>query len=118
MDVALVLTVYLLAAMRLTRLINSDTILDKFRIAIARRVHNPEASEAERKRWSTFSEFLSCPWCVGMWLAVIGAAAPVALLGWPWWAALPLGLAASQLIGMAAPLYSDDEIAFEPVTPS
>ena len=37
------------------------------------------------------------------------------LLEWPWWSMLPLGLAASQLIGMLAPLSSDEDIAIETV---
>jgi hypothetical protein len=102
----LVLGIYVLAVMRLTRLINADTILDSPRIAIAR-AFGPG---------SKIVEFFNCPWCVGFWLSLGGAFAPVAYLGWPWWAALPLGLACSQIVGMAAPLYADDEIEFEPVT--
>lgn len=115
---ALVLTVYLLAVMRLVRLITADTILDPMRIAIARRARDPERPDPRRSGWAWLEELLGCPWCVGLWLSVAAAGVPVALLGWPWWSLLPLGLACSQLIGMAAPLYTDDEIAFEPVNAS
>lgn len=103
--VVLVLTVYVLAVMRLTRLINSDTILDAPRIWLARKF-GPN---------STLVYFLGCPWCVGMWLSLAGAVGTVYLLDWPWWTLVPVGLACSQIVGMTSPLYSDDEIQFEPV---
>lgn len=105
---SLVLVVYVLAVMRLTRLVTDDTILDPFRIRVSTR-YGPG---------STVVYFLGCPWCVGLWISVGAAAAPAALLDWPWWTVLPLGLACSQLTGMAAPLYRDDEIEFEPVDAS
>lgn len=106
--IVLVLVIYALAVMRLTRLVTDDTILDPFRIAVSTR-YGPG---------STIVYFFGCPWCVGLWIAVAAAALPVALLGWPWWSVLPLGLACSQLVGMMAPLYRDDEIEFEPVDAS
>ena len=106
--VVLVLAVYVLAVMRLTRLINSDVVLDKLRIAIARR-YGPG---------STVVYFLGCPWCVGMWLSLAGAVPAVLILAWPWWVVLPLGLACSQLVGMAAPLSADDEIEYQAVEPA
>lgn len=114
--VILVLIVYALAAMRITRLINSDTILDRFRIAIAGRVRDPERSATEQRRWAALTEFLACPWCVGMWVALAGAVPVVLVLGWSWWALLPAALACSQIIGMSAPLYADDEIEYQSVT--
>ena len=111
----LVLALYLLSVMRVVRLITADTILDYLRIAIERLARNPDYSPNRRSFWAVVGEFFGCPWCVGMWLSVGGAVVPVLLLGWPWWSVLPLGLACSQLVGMAAPLYSDDEIEFEPV---
>jgi hypothetical protein len=103
--VILVLVVYVLAVMRLTRLVNSDTVLDTPRIAIARKF-GPS---------STVVYFLNCPWCVGMWLSLAGAAALPPVLAWPWWSVIPVGLACSQIVGMTAPLYNDDDIDFEPV---
>lgn len=114
MDVMIVLSLYVLSVMRITRLINSDTILDRPRIWVARQAHNDDRSAAERRRWGTFSDFLSCPWCVGMWVSVIAGAVPVWMLGWPWWSAFPLGLSCSQVTGMTARIYNDDEIEFEP----
>lgn len=101
--IVLVLIIYVLAVMRLTRLINSDTILDRARIALARRFGAN----------SIAVYFFGCPWCVGMWLSIAAAAGPVIILAWPWWTLVPLGLACSQIVGMAAPLYNDDEIEFE-----
>jgi len=105
MSTVLILTLYVLSVMRLTRLVNADTILDPVRIRLARRF-GPT---------SGVLEFVGCPWCVGFWISLAGAAVPVLLLEWPWWSMLPLGLAASQLIGMLAPLSSDEDIAIETV---
>ena len=102
----LVLTIYVLVVMRLTRLVNADTILDPLRIRVAHR-YGPA---------STVVEFLGCPWCVGMWFALLLAIPVISFLGWSWWLLIPLGLACSQLVGMFAPLFSDDDIAFEPLS--
>ncbi|MBV9923194.1 MAG: hypothetical protein JOY78_20405 [Pseudonocardia sp.] len=100
----LVLVIYVLVVMRLTRLINSDTILDAPRVALAR-VFGPD---------STAVYFFNCPWCVSMWVGLGLGIIPVHLVGWPWWALIPVALSASQIIGMCAPLYQDEEIEFEP----
>jgi len=105
MYTALVLSVYLLAVMRLTRLVNADTILDPVRIRLARRFG------AE----SVPLEFLGCAWCVGFWISLAGAVVPVLVLGMSWWWLLPLGLACSQIVGMLSPLSSDEDIAIETV---
>ena len=99
------LVIYVLAVMRLTKLINSDIILDPIRIRIARRF-GPN---------STLVYVLNCPWCVGMWIALAGAIPTVWVLGLAWLWVIPLGLACSQLVGMFAPLYTDDDIEFESV---
>ena len=101
----IVLGIYVLAVMRLTRLVNADTILDPIRIRVAHR-YGPA---------STHVEFLGCAWCVGMWLSLLLAIPTIIVLGWAWWMLIPLGLACSQIVGMFAPLYSDDEIEFEPI---
>lgn len=113
--IAFVLVLYVLSVMRLVRLITADTILDWFRIAIARMARDDDRTANNRAFWAVVSEFLGCPWCVGMWLSLGGAVVPVLMFSWPWWALIPLGLSCSQIIGMAAPLYNDDEIEFEPV---
>jgi hypothetical protein len=104
-SVALTLAIYVLAVMRLTKLVNSDIILDPVRIKIAHR-YGPG---------STIVYFLGCAWCVGMWLSLLLAIPTISFLGWSWWLLIPLGLACSQIVGMFAPLYSEDEIDFEPV---
>ena len=106
MDLVLILPLYLLATMRLTRLINADTILDPVRVRLARRF-GPE---------SGLLEFMSCPWCVGFWIALIGAVLVTCQMHWPWYVAILLGLACSQLVGMLAPLSSDEDIAIETVS--
>jgi len=115
---ALTLGIYVLAAMRLTRLINYDKILDPLHQAVGWRARDFEdRSDAERHRWSKFGVFLHCPWCVGMWISLAGAGVVVWILHRPWWVFLPLGLACSQIIGMARRLSEDDEeITFEAVT--
>jgi len=113
MTIGLVLAIYVFAVMRLTRLINADTILDAPRIAVARKARDTERSATERRRWAVLSDFLECPWCVGMWLSLAGAVAVVLVLGWSWWAVLPVGLACSQLVGMAAPWFQGDEIDYQ-----
>lgn len=105
MTVAVALTVYVLAVMRLTRLVNADTILDPARIRLARRF-GPE---------SALLEFLGCPWCVGFWLSLAAAPVAVGVLGWPWWLSVPVALACSQIIGMVSPLFSDEDLTIEAV---
>jgi hypothetical protein len=102
-SILLTLVIYVLAVMRLTRLVNADTILDPLRIQVAHRF-GPA---------STWVEFLSCPWCVGMWLSLLLAIPAVSFMSWPWWTLPFLGLACSQLVGMFAPLSSDDDIEYE-----
>ena len=100
MTAALVLVVYALAVMRLTRLINYDAILDRPRSALVRLVRgNP-----------TVVYFISCPWCVGFWVTLATAWVPL-------WQAdntvaqyIAVALAASMIIGLAAPLSADDDI--------
>ncbi|MHC9292044.1 DUF1360 domain-containing protein [Mycobacterium sp. LTG2003] len=120
----LILVVYVLAVARLTRLINYDTVLDPLRLWIARRAETARtaAEEAELNsqptqsaiylramaRWNSLAEFLECPWCVGWWVALAGAVPVVYVLGWSWWALVPVALAASYLVGLAAPLSADE----------
>lgn len=125
----LVLSLYLLAVARLTRLINADTILDNVRLRIAGRIRTLSAATDEAiemgqvtyshalrdklGRWNTFFYFIGCPWCVGMWLALFAAPAPILLLRWPLWAVVPVGLAASHLIGLGAQLDNSGEMSVE-----
>lgn len=100
----LVLLLWVLALMRVTRLINADEITDPIRISIMNRT-GPES------RWSYF---VQCPWCVSMWLGFVTAAFPIWLLHLPWWWLPLLALAGSHLTGLAAQLDEPDaEIVIE-----
>jgi hypothetical protein len=128
-----ILTIYVLAIARLTRLINADTILDAPRLAIAARerqhrsvakglevdLTQPKLHEYHRslaRRWQTALYFVQCPWCISMWLALAGAIVPVRLIGWSWWALFPVGLAASHLIGVFAFAADTEEMDYEDET--
>jgi hypothetical protein len=129
----LILTIYVLAVARLTRLINADMVLDAPRLAIAARerqhrsvaeglevdLTQPKLHEYHRslaRRWQTALYFVQCPWCVGMWLALAGAIVPIRLIGWPWWALFPVGLAASHLIGVFAFAADTEDMDYEDET--
>ncbi|AHB79327.1 hypothetical protein JAMAL_7 [Mycobacterium phage JAMaL] len=112
------LVVYALAVMRLTRLINADTILDRPRLAIAgkarearlvmleARAHGQavRAQQYQRRmvRWNTAMYFVQCPWCVGMWLALGTAWVPLYFHQNPVAQYLGVALAVSHLIGLCA----------------
>jgi hypothetical protein len=129
----LVLVLYTLAVARVTRLVNADTILDPFRIWLAGRVRanktaaimtreralpGAESYDDAAARWTVALEFTQCPWCVGMWAALAAAYLPVWLIGWPWWALLPVGLAASHLVGVSARFADTEDISIEDDTPT
>jgi hypothetical protein len=99
----LVLTIYVLVAARLTRLVNYDTVLDPVRLWVARRIsarQNPDGGKPTPTRWATVADFMSCPWCVGFWVSLALAPAAILLLGWPWWSLATLPFAASHLVGI------------------
>ena len=124
----LALVIYALCVMRLVRLINADRILDGWRLklddkertALIERVQAKAANqtvaeakaEKRRARWNAVNYLVTCPWCVSMWLAV-----PTAPLLF-WWIGLPIGFGVmygfgvSQVVGMAAPSYTD-QVAIE-----
>lgn len=107
-------------------MVNHDTILDRLRLVVAGRARaardaTKEAEVAAQEslaavyrrrmgRWNLLLEFAGCPWCVGWWVALAGAVGVVAVVGWPWWAVPAVALAASHLIGVAAPLSGDEDI--------
>ncbi|AWN04211.1 hypothetical protein FDJ57_gp10 [Gordonia phage Sour] len=101
----LVLVIYVLAVMRVVRLINYDTVLDTPRIAIVK-VFGPE---------SKVVYFVTCPWCVGFWVALASAIIPVLIIGWPWWALIGIALATSHLVGAFAGLTADEDMEIEEV---
>lgn len=84
----------LLAVARLTKLVVSDRIGHPLRAAVLKRSGDDG--------WLTFG--VHCPWCVGMWFALV--AAP---LWWFWgdtpWFVIPcLALALSYAVGLLAKL--------------
>ena len=60
------LVVDALAAYRLTRLVTKDTILVRFRAKLMTR------------EWLRWFDFVTCPWCVGVWVAATVVAATAA----------------------------------------
>jgi hypothetical protein len=133
----IVLIVWFLAIARVTRLINADTILDAPRAWLATRAvtarEDANLAKADGRelfprqplqrraaRWEKTLAFTQCPWCVGMWLALLSAWAPMVLLSWfsrPWYldavVYLALALAASHLVGVFARFADTEEIEFE-----
>lgn len=115
--ILLVLIGYVLTVARLVRLINLDTVLDPVRIWLLHRVYGkPEEGESNdqlqrrNKRLATVEYFIGCPWCVGFWVALAVSPFPVLVLGLSWWWFLVLAAAASQIVGMAAGLWTDEDI--------
>lgn len=105
MTTLIALSLFVLTAARLTRLVNADIIGDPVRVRAAR-WRGPD---------STLVYFLGCVWCVGLWLSLLLAIPTVAYLGWPWWSLLPLGLSASHIVGLLARLDDDEDIDIETV---
>lgn len=125
-NIVLVLVIYLLATARITRLVNFDIVTDPLRQWVFNRAKTAQtaAIEAESamhpaiakthshryQRWAAVYTWSTCPWCAGLWFALAGAGIVVWLLHWHWLLFIPVGLAASYLIGMANPLVADDDI--------
>ncbi len=107
---ALTVPVYVLAVMRLTRLINADAILDRIRIAIAHRARGEDRSAAERRRWLAVEYFANCPWCVSIWVALGTSWVPLYHAGNPVAQYVGVSLAVSMLVGLFAPLSSDEDV--------
>ncbi|CAA0134571.1 Uncharacterised protein [Mycolicibacterium vanbaalenii] len=121
----LILVIYVLAAARITRLINADSITEPARMWIAGRAEaaktksdeasaasQPALADSYRKRAArgvkTY-DFVICPWCVGFWVSLAGAIYLVPfLLGWHGGWVLPVAFAASHVIGKAAGLAQGD----------
>jgi len=101
----LVLIVYVLAVARITRFINYDALFDSLRNGYVRAF----------KGHPTALYFITCPWCVGMWVCFATAWIPIWHPENPIARYLGIALAASMLIGVATPLSEDDELDVEPV---
>ncbi len=109
MNPSLVALIYFLAVMRVTRLINYDTILDWLHNLVGSRV-GPG---------SVLAEFLVCPWCIGMWVGLGSAWAPLILIETRTPAQyavsyVMLALAASMVTGLMA-RFSAEDTAMEPL---
>ncbi|AYD82005.1 membrane protein [Mycobacterium phage Saguaro] len=127
----LVLIVYVLAVMRLVRLVNGDAILDRLRLIPARRAKTAHdiAAEAEQLgqverarvyrevmgRWNKVLYFIECPWCVGMWAAFATAWVPLFFHDNVVARYVAIALATSHLIGVCARFADTEEIEIEDV---
>jgi hypothetical protein len=99
------LVIYVLAVLRLTRLINVDEITVWFRDWLAQKAHvgqvlnSGEASRADRFFRSLW-KLVHCSWCVSMWIAI-----PVTVLArfeGAWWSWVCATLALSSASGLIA----------------
>lgn len=103
MSPTLLLALYVLTVMRVTRLINFDTIMYW--------LHNLVGNTWDPNSWQ--AEFISCPWCVGMWVSLFTAWVPMLFLttsGAVHYVAmyLMIALATSMVTGLLAPLSAED----------
>lgn len=129
----LVGVVYALAVMRLTRLINADTILDRPRAWLSTRLANARQSHVEavargftdatilayakqERRFSTALYFVGCPWCVGMWLAFGTVWIPMWFHTNQVTRYVGIALAISHLVGVCARFADTEEIDYEDET--
>lgn len=99
--ILLILAAYVLTGMRLTRLVVADAILDPVRLWLLRHAG---------ARRDTVEYFIGCPWCVGFWLCLALSPFPVFALGVAWWWLFVFAAAASQIVGMTAAIWNDEEI--------
>ena len=100
----LIIALWILAVMRVTRLINFDTIMFW--------LHNVVGNKYGPGSWQ--AEFLECPWCIGMWVSLMTAWYPVMLTGLTWWLYPALALAASMITGLLA-RFSAEDTAMDPI---
>ncbi|WP_280332027.1 hypothetical protein [Nocardia wallacei] len=90
----LTLTVYVLTAARLTRIVTMDKIGEPLRGWAVRRW--PDGSML-RYLWF-------CPWCLGWWVCAVLAWPTALVAGLPWWFGFGLWPAGSYLVGVLAGL--------------
>lgn len=122
----LVLVVYALAVMRITRLVNADKIMDKLRTYPAHKLQQSRltmlearahgqtkrAEEFARKTlfWDKALYYVSCPWCVGMWVSLGTAWVPLYAASNPVAQYLAVALAVSHLVGVLARFADTEDI--------
>jgi hypothetical protein len=75
----LVLVLFVGSVARLTRLVTADSITDPIRAKTEKVVKKATS----RKVWTWVDDLINCPWCVSMWIGVIGAL--VVLPHWQHW---------------------------------
>lgn len=125
----LVLIVYALAVMRIVRLINGDTILDRLRLIPARKAgaarnafleaaaHGQTARadmfKTSFERWNKVLYFVGCPWCVSMWVAFGSVWVPLYFHANPVARYFAIALAVSHLVGVCARFADTEEIDIE-----
>ena len=96
----LILGIWVLAAARVTRLLTKDAITDFIRIWGHKKTKGQD---------TTLTYFLTCPWCVGMWVCLLSAWSVILLTEWTWWLYLLLALMGSHIIGLMAENFEDDD---------
>lgn len=93
----IMLLIYALAVTRLTGLITQDTITENIRDRIIGWLDDRPATLG-----AMVAKLITCPWCAGMWVALV--AAP--LIWWhgtnPWLLVPALALALAQFVGMTS----------------
>lgn len=90
---ALAVLVLALAVHRVTRLLVADKITEPLRQRLG------VTRDGTYRPWLGY--LVTCPWCVGMWVAAAGVPA-AALLPWPWIAWPALAAACSTVTGLLA----------------
>ena len=98
------LIVYALAAARLTGLITTDDITEDVRHKIVGWL-----DDRPKTLGSFLAALIECPWCCGMWIALLGSPMVWFWGGSPVMLIPALALASSQVTGMIAGIGRADE---------
>lgn len=95
----LILGLWVVALARATRLLIRDEITDFIRVWVFTRYG------AESKA----GYFVTCPWCVGLWLSLASTPYVIWLTGWSWWMYPLIAGAGSYVVGILAERVESDE---------
>lgn len=98
MPVWIIVVLSVLLTARLTRLVTSDMVTDWLRVLVAKKT-GPT---------SVVSYFLSCAWCISVWVGVLVASIVVWWQDWSWWMLPLLAGAASHVTGLLTNLDGED----------